>query len=65
MNILRVLLFPPYRILARPAYFPKMPLRFPDFIIRNDVFFCYRVKNGVTDFFEFCNPETSKIRHVT
>jgi len=49
------LLFPPY----------KMSLKFPDFIIRNGVFLCYRVKNGVTDFFKFCNPETSKIGRVT
>jgi len=46
-------------------FFPKMPLRFPDFIIRNGVFLCYRMKNGVTDFLGFCNPETSKIGRVT
>ena len=48
----------------RPSFFPKMPLRFPDFIIRNGVFLCYKVKNGVTDFSGFFNPETSKIRCV-
>jgi len=57
-----ILPFPPYVILVRPMFLTKMPLKFPDFIIRTGVFLCYRVKKWVTDFSGFCNPETSKNR---
>jgi len=52
-------------ILVRSVFFPKMSLKFSDFIIWNDVFLYYRMKKRVTDFFGFCNPETSKIWRVT
>jgi len=47
--------FPTYRILARPAFFPKMLLRFSDFIFWNGVFLCYRVLHDVSGLH---NPET-------
>ncbi|RHN55165.1 hypothetical protein MtrunA17_Chr5g0414751 [Medicago truncatula] len=49
-------------LLASPIFFQNYHLSIPDFIIRNGIFLCYRVKNGVTGFSGFCNPETSKNR---
>jgi len=44
MNFDRVLLFPPYALLARPVIFSKMSLSNTDFKIRTSVFLCNRWK---------------------